>query len=131
MHEKLRTHHQVEIGRRPNLVEIYSTDQAGNVWGEEFENPKSALSVLSKRSLGLGLASSAMLVIGSSLGAYSKKEVASSLRARNVTKLVGSLALFGVSMALSRWEEGIGEMASETADKLKALKGKIDLGDVI
>lgn len=121
MKEKSTVHHHAEIvGNNGDArVKLYSTDDLGNVWGEEFESVKRANSVLGRRQFGLNMLSTSIATAAYSLPLVLELNVVK--RNKAVRALTG-LAVMGLGKGLLDWRQGISEMVSETKGRISALE---------
>ncbi len=121
MKEKSTVHHHAEIvgNNGDTRVKLYSTDDLGNVWGEEFESVKRANCVLGRRQFGLNMLSTSIATAAYSLPLVLELNVVK--RNKAVRALTG-LAVMGLGKGLLDWRQGISEMVSETKGRISALE---------
>lgn len=121
MKERSIAHHHAEtIGKNGDLrVKLYSSDQLGNVWGEEFDSVTIANRVLNRRATGLNLLSSSLFVAGISLPFVLESGI---FKRNKLTKALGGLVVVGAEGIIAGWRQGINEMVFETEEKKIALQ---------
>ncbi len=121
MKEKSTVHHHAEIigNNGSSLVRLYSTDDLGHVWGEEFESVGRANTVLGRRRLGLSLLSATI-----SASAYSLPLVLDHgvFKNNKFLKAAGGVAVVGLGKGLLDWQQGINSMKHETQGRINALE---------
>jgi len=121
MKERSTAHHHCEIVEKNGTqdVRLYSTDNLGNIWGEEFDSINRTNKVLERRRLALSLLSASI-----STTAYSLPFVfEAGLAKRNkLVRALGGIAALTLANGLLSWRSGIDEMVFETQGRIDAFQ---------